>query len=333
MFRVPSRVLSPASHPLRRVAAQALPTAIGIVILNFCLLQLVPGDAVDVLAAEAGSATAETMAQLRASLGLDQSFVAQLGRYLWRLAHLDLGQSTRYHAPVAELIAARLPGTLLLMLVALCIAVTAGVAAGVVMAVWAGRWPDRLLAIAAMLLHAMPGFWVGLMMVVVFSVQLGWFPSGGNATLGADLDGLAWWRDRALHLALPAISLSTFFVSIYARLTRAAMLEVSRQDFVRTATAKGLSPLAVQLRHVLRNALIPVTTLIGLHLGNLLGGAVVIETVFGWPGMGSLALEAMLSRDYPVLLGVLLLGSLVVIAANALIDLLHAWLDPRIARE
>jgi peptide/nickel transport system permease protein len=319
-----------ASSRLRRIAAQALPTAIGIVILNFCLLQLVPGDAVDVLAAEAGSATAETMAQLRSSLGLDQSFFAQLGQYLWRLAHFDLGQSSRYHAPVAELILSRLPGTLLLMVVALAIAVVVGVACGVLMSIWAGRWPDQLLSVAAMLLHAMPGFWVALMIVVIFSVQLGWFPSGGHATLGADLQGLAWWRDRALHLTLPALSLSTFFVSIYARLTRAAMLEVNRQDFVRTATAKGLSPLAIQLRHVLRNALIPVTTVMGLHLGNLLGGSVVIETVFGWPGMGSLALEAMLARDYPVLLGVLLLGSFVVIAANALVDLLHAWLDPRI---
>lgn len=315
---------------LRRIAVQALPTMVGIVVLNFCLLQLVPGDAADVMAAEAGAATAESMAQWRANFGLDQPLLTQLAGYLNKLAHLDLGQSSRYRAPVAELIAARLPSTLLLMCVALGIAVVVGTAIGVAMSVWPGTWWDHALSVGVLFLYSMPGFWVGLMAVVVFSVQLGWFPSGGSHTLGADLQGLAQWQDRLAHLALPALALSTFFVAIYARLTRASMLEVSRQDFVRTATAKGLAPLAVQLRHVLRNALIPVTTMAGLHLSHLLGGSVVIETVFGWPGMGTLAMEAVLARDFPVLLGVLLLASLVVIVANALIDLLHAWLDPRI---
>lgn len=309
---------------------QALPKAIGIVVLNFCLLQMVPGDAADVMAAESGAATTETMAQLRARFGLDQTMFGQLTSYLGNLAHLSLGTSSRYQAPVAELIAARLPNTLLLMLTALAIAIVAGTAIGVVMSVWSGRWFDHALSVGVLLLYSMPGFWVGLMAVVAFSVLLGWFPSGGAQTLGASLAGLAWWQDRATHLVLPALALSTFFVAIYARLTRAAMLEVSRQDFVRTAAAKGLGPMAIQLRHVLRNALIPITTVAGLHLGHLLGGSVVIEAVFGWPGMGSLAMEAVLARDYAVLLGVLLLASLVVIAANALIDLLHACIDPRI---
>jgi len=325
-MRQPSRVQA----RLRRIALQAVPTVLGIVILNFCLLQLVPGDAADVLAAEAGSATAETMAQLRTHLGLDQSLFTQLYHYLDNLVHFSLGYSSRYQTPVAELILSRLPNTLVLMLAALGIAFVVGMLGGVLMSVWAGKWPDHVLSVAVLLLYSMPGFWVGLMAVVVFSVHLGWFPSGGSFTVGADLHGLAWWRDRLAHLVLPALALSTVFVAIYARLTRAAMLEVSRQDFVRTAAAKGLSPLVVQLRHVLRNALIPITTVAGLHLGNLLGGSVVVETVFGWPGMGSLALEAVLARDYQVLLGVLLLGSCVVIVANVLIDLLHAWIDPRI---
>jgi len=325
----------PASFPLLsrlcRLAAQALPTMLGIVILNFLLLQLVPGDAADVLAAESGSATAELMAQWRARFGLDQGLFTQLAHYLLGLARLDLGESLRYQTPVAGLIASRLPGTLQLMLSAWAIALAAGMAAGVVMASCAGRWPDRLLSAGVLVLYSMPGFWVGLMAVVGFAVHLGWFPSGGSFSAGSDLQGWSAWTDRAWHLALPALALSTFFVAIYARLTRAAMLEMAGQDFVRTARAKGVGPVAVQLRHVLRNALIPVTTVAGLHIGNLLGGSVVIETVFGWPGMGSLALEAVMARDFRLLLGVLLLASLVVIVANVLVDLLHAAIDPRMS--
>jgi len=166
--------------------------------------------------------------------------------------------------------------------------------------------------------------------VVLFSVKLGWLPSDSNMTVGANFTGWAMIADRAAHLVLPALALASFFVAVYARLTRASMLEVQRQDFMRTAEAKGLHPFFIQLRHALRNALIPVTTVAGMHLGNLLGGAVVIETLFSWPGMGRLALEAVLARDFSVLLGVLLLSSFLVILANMVIDLLHAWLDPRI---
>jgi peptide/nickel transport system permease protein len=216
------------------------------------------------------------------------------------------------------------------MIAALSLALTIGIVLGSVMAAFAGRWPDRLLSVAVLLLYSMPGFWVGLMAVVLFSVHLGWLPGDGDRTIGADLTVWATIRDRAAHLVLPALALASFFAAVYARLTRAAMLEVQRQDFVRTAHAKGLHPFWIQLRHVLRNALIPVTTVAGMHLGNLLGGAVVVETLFGWPGMGRLALEAVLARDYSILLGVLLLSSFLVILANAAIDVLHVWLDPRI---
>jgi peptide/nickel transport system permease protein len=198
------------------------------------------------------------------------------------------------------------------------------------MATWAGKWPDRLLSLAALLLYSTPGFWIGLMALVVFSVWLGWLPSGGNITIGADLQGLAYLKDFAAHAVLPVIALAGFFVAIYARLVRASMLEISRQDFVRTAHAKGLTPFVVTVRHVLRCALVPLTTVAGMHFGTLLGGAAVIETVFSWPGLGRLALEAVMARDYAVLLGILLLSSLTVIIANMLVDLLHAWLDPRI---
>lgn len=316
---------------LRRTAWQALPTAIGIVIFNFFLLKLLPGDAADVLAGEAGSATAETMTMLRAKFGLDQPILHQLASYLSHLAHFSLGYSPRYDMPVMQLILARLPNTLLLMGTALALAVIVGIVLGAVMAHWSGKWPDRVLSVLALLFYSTPGFWIGLLAIVLFSVRLGWLPSGGNVTIGASLHGLAWLVDIGKHVLLPAVTLAAFFVAIYARLVRAAMLEVQRQDFVRTAYAKGLHPARVTIRHVLRNALMPLTTMVGMHVGTLLGGAAVTETVFSWPGLGRLALDAVLARDFDVLLGVLLLSSLVVIAANVLVDLLQAWLDPRIA--
>jgi peptide/nickel transport system permease protein len=267
---------------------------------------------------------------LRERFGLDQPIVSQLMNFLGHLAHFDLGFSPRYNMPVLDMIMTRLPNTLLLMVTALSFALLLGILLGSVMAAWAGRWPDRLLSVVVLLFYSMPGFWVGLMAVVLFSVKLGWLPSDGSMTVGSDLSGWALVSDRASHLVLPALALASFFVAVYARLTRAAMLEVQRQDFMRTAQAKGLHPFMIQLHHALRNALIPVTTVAGMHLGNLLGGAVVVETLFGWPGMGRLALEAVLARDFSVLLGVLLLSSLLVIVANMMIDLLHAWLDPRI---
>ena len=315
---------------LRRALLRAIPTVLGIVVLNFLLLQLVPGDAADVLAGESGSATAETMTLMRRHFGLDLPLGQQLWNYLNHLAHFSLGYSPRFNMPVTDLIWSRLPNTLLLMAGALALALALGIACGAVMATWAHKWPDRLLTALSLLLYSTPGFWLGLMAVVLFSVHLGWLPSDGSATIGASLSGWDALRDRLAHAVLPTLALASVFMAIYARLTRAAMLEAQTQDYVRTALAKGRHPARIQLRHVLRNALIPVTTVAGIHLGNLLGGAVVIETVFSWPGLGRLALEAVQGRDYAVSLGVLLLSSFMVIFANLLIDLLHAWLDPRI---
>lgn len=315
---------------LRRTALQAVPTVIGIVILNFCLLQLLPGDAADVLAAEAGAATAEGMAAIRRHFGLDLPMLQQLWAYLVNLAHFDLGVSPRHNQPVLDLILARLGPTLVLMGSALGLALAGGILCGTVMAAGVGHWPDRVLSVLALVLYSTPSFWLGLMAVVLFAVKLGWLPPGGNVTIDAGFSGWGFAADYARHLVLPALAMAGFFLAIFSRLTRAAMLEVSRQDFVRTAEAKGLSPFVVTVRHVLRNALIPVTTVAGMHFGTLLGGSVVIEVVFGWPGLGRLALESVLSRDYHVLLGILFLSSLLVILANLLVDLLHAALDPRI---
>lgn len=327
------RLLSRAGRTLGRTLVQAVPTVAGIIILNFLFLQLVPGDAADVIAGESGSATAESMVAVRKQFGLDQPVLVQLWNYLDHLAHFSLGFSPRYNMPVGDLIMSRLPFTLLLMLSAFALSLVLGIAFGALMAAFARRWPDRAMSVLVLVLYSAPGFWVGLMAIVLFSVKLGWLPSGGAMTIGSDFTGWAFIADRLTHLVLPTIALACFFIAVYARLTRSAMLEVERQDFVRTAQAKGLSPFTIQVRHVLRNALIPVTTVAGLHLGNMLGGAIVVETVFGWPGMGRLALDAVMARDFSVLLGVLLLSSFVVILANVLIDLLHAWLDPRIEAE
>lgn len=318
------------ARTIRRTVIQAVPTMFGIVILNFFLLKLAPGDAADVMAAEAGSATVESMAALRSRFGLDNPILVQLVDYLNNLAHFSLGFSPRYGMPVADLIGQRLPGTLMLMLTALTIAITIGLILGSLMATFAGRIPDRLISIVSLLFYSIPSFWIGLMLILFFSVKLGWLPSGGDSTIGSRLTGLPALLDRARYMILPATSLSLFYLAIYARLTRASMLEVKSQDFVRTARAKGVSPFFVTTRHVLRNALIPITTMAGMHFGGMLGGAVVVETVYSWPGLGRLAFEAVMARDFSVLLGILLLSSLLVIVANAAVDLLQAWLDPRI---
>ncbi|MFG1477989.1 ABC transporter permease [Xanthobacter sp. V4C-4] len=315
---------------LRRTALQAVPTIIGIVILNFFLLRLTPGDAADVLAGEAGAATVETLAALKARFGFDLPVLQQLASYLGNLAQFSLGQSPRYNQPVADLIAARLPNTLSLMATALGGALAIGITLGAIMASCVGRLPDKVLSIVSLLFYSIPSFWIGLMLIVLFSVKLGWLPSGGAESIGAGLSGLDALLDRARYQVLPATALALFYVAIYARLTRGDMLEVQAQDHVRTARAKGLSPFAVTCGHVLRNALIPVTTMAGIHLAGLMGGAVVVETVYSWPGLGRLAYEAVMGRDFNVLLGILLLSSLLVVAINALIDILQAVLDPRI---
>lgn len=315
---------------LRRNLLAAIPTALGIVILNFFLLKLAPGDAADVLAAESGAATEETMRQLRASLGLDLPLLSQLVAYLSHLAQGSLGFSPRYNMPVADLILQRLPGTLLLMAFALGLAFLLGLLFGTLMALNAGRPADRALSVLTLIFYSVPGFWIGLMLIVLFSIKLGWLPAGGTETIASGLTGFDFVLDRLRHMILPGTTLALFYVAVYARLTRASVMEVAQQDYVRTARAKGLSAFAVARHHVLRNALLPVTTLAGVHIGGILGGAIVAETVFSWPGLGRLAFEAVLRRDYNVLLGVLLLSSLLVIVVNIAVDLLHAWLDPRI---
>lgn len=313
-----------------RALLQAIPAALGIVLVVFLFLQLVPGDAVDVIASQSGSATAENMAWMRAEYGLDKPVLFQFYNYLTHLAHFNLGYSPRYGTHVTTLILSRLPNTLLLMLLAQALALIVGISFGVIMAIWANKWPDRLLTLFNLLLYSLPGFWMGLVILLLFSVRLDWLPSGGSQTIGANLSGWAALADTLRHAVLPVLALSSYFIAIYARLTRSAMLEIATQDFVRTAHAKGLHPRTVALRHVLRCALMPVTTVAGMYFGNLLGGAAVIETVFNWPGLGSLAMEAIVARDFNVVLGVLLLSAFLVVIVNIVVDVLQSWLDPRI---
>jgi peptide/nickel transport system permease protein len=298
--------------------------------LNFGIVHLAPGDVADVLAGESGAASPEFIADLRARFGLDKPLWMQFLIYMGQIAHFDLGYSFRFSRPVAELVLERLPATLMLMIPTLFFAFVTGSALGVAAARRAGKWSDAAVSVAALFFYAMPIFWIGVMMIVLFSVKLGWLPTGGMMTIGTGLSGLPMILDILRHMAMPVVALSLFHTAFYARLMRASMLEIFTQDFVTTARAKGISETRIVYRHVLRNALLPVVTVLGLHIANLLGGAVLVETVFSWPGLGRLAFDSVLSRDVNLLLGILLCSSVLVIITNLTIDAIYQWLDPRI---
>jgi peptide/nickel transport system permease protein len=324
----------PFARDLRFVARRllkALPLLLAVVLFNFCLLKLAPGDAAEVLAGESAAATPEYLAELRARFGLDQPVHVQLFHYVWKLAQFDLGYSFRHNMSVRELIMGRLPATLLLMASALTLAVTIGAMLGVLASNKVNSWRDTLISVFAMLSFATPVFWMGLMMIVLFSVNLGWLPSSGMETIASGRTGFSYILDVSRHMVMPVATLALFYVAVYTRVMRASMLEVFNQDYVTTARAKGLSENRITFRHVLRNALLPLVTLLGVQMGTMLGGSVLVETVFSWPGLGRLAFEAVFQRDINLLLGILLSCSFVVIAANILVDVAYTKLDPRIA--
>ncbi|THF65259.1 ABC transporter permease [Pseudothauera rhizosphaerae] len=313
----------------RRLAA-ALPALLIILAGLFLLLQLAPGDTVDALVAQIGGADATVIEELRRHYALDRSASSRLLDYLWRLVHLDLGESAIYGKPVIDVIVERIPPTLLLMGSALALAFGFGMVLGIVAALRVNRWPDTLISTLGLVFYATPSFWFGLMGIFVFAVYLGWLPAGGYGTIASGLAGWAHIADIAWHLTLPVVTLALIFLAIYLRIMRASMLEVSTLDFVRTARAKGLPESRVVTRHVLRNALLPMVTLIGLQTGTMLGGSVVVECVFALPGLGRLAYESVMQRDLNTLLGVVFISALLVIAINFIVDLLYARLDPRI---
>ncbi|MGH8130174.1 MAG: ABC transporter permease [Steroidobacteraceae bacterium] len=311
--------------------AKALTVVLAIVALNFLLLRLAPGDPATVLAGEAGASDAQFLAQIRRDYGLDRPLPEQLAAYVGNVLRLNLGHSYRQRRDVAGIIFERVPATLLLTGSAFVLALLGGVSLGVLAATRVGRWTDSLITVLALGFYAMPLFWIGLLFILLFSVQLGLLPAFGMYSVGAGHTGFAHAVDVARHLILPTATLGLFYVAIYARLTRAAMLEVQTQDFVRTARAKGLPPGRITRVHILRNAILPVITMAGVQAGQLVGGAIVVETVFAWPGIGRLAFDALAQRDYNVLLGVFLTSAVMVILFNLLTDVLYRIVDPRIA--
>jgi len=318
------------AYVIRRLL-QAVPVVFAILMLNFLLLHLAPGDAAQVLAGEAGSATPEYMAQLRQRFGLDRPLAVQLLFYLKQMLVLDLGFSFRHSMPVLDLIVARLGPTVLLMVTTLVVSVSAGVALGLLAASRAGRWQDTLISVLALISYATPLFWVGLMLIVIFSVKLGWLPTSGMETVGAFHEGWTRVLDIGRHLILPALSLSLFYLALYVRLMRAAVLEQAGMDYVTTARAKGLNEARIILTHVLRNAVLPVVTVAGVQVGGLLGGSVVVESVFAWPGLGLLAFQSLFARDFNLLLGIFFLSACLVVVLNLAVDVVHTLLDPRIS--
>ncbi|HEU0231394.1 MAG TPA: ABC transporter permease [Burkholderiaceae bacterium] len=316
----------------RRIASGVVMIC-AVIILNFLLLSAAPGDISDVLAVQAGGATAEQTAQIRKDLGLDKSLVSRLVTYVEQVAQGHLGKSLFYNDSVSSLIAQRLPNTLILVLPAMFIAVVLGTLLGVLSAYKRGGPLNFGVTFLSLAGFAAPVFWSGMVLLIVFAYWLPWFPPSGMFNIGGEPEGLdALWQILH-HLVLPVISLSMVYLAQYSRQARATMLDVLGSDYVRTARAKGLRERAVVYRHALKNAILPVLTLAGLQFSHALAGAVLVETVFNWPGLGRLAFDAVLNRDYPLMLGILLVSAILVVVANILVDWLYSVIDPRIKLE
>jgi peptide/nickel transport system permease protein/oligopeptide transport system permease protein len=295
----------------------AVPVLLGVVFVVMLTVDLLPGDAVTLMLGE--HATQDAVAKLRDHLGLDKPFLVRYLEYVGRVVRGDLGRSIQQNRPVAAELADAWPATLELTIAALVLAAVAGIVAGVASAVWPNSIFDALARLGSLFGLSMPIFWTGLVLIVVFSLWLNWLPVGGAGSL--------------THLILPAVTLALPSVAMIARMTRAAVLDVLREDYVRTARAKGLGEFWVLARHALRNAFIPILTLLGLQSGQLMGGAVLTETVFAWPGLGRLMVKAIFARDYILLQGAVLVFALAFVVINLLVDLSYGLLDPRIGRQ
>lgn len=301
-----------------------------VIVLNFSMIHLAPGDVADTIAADAGGATEETMAAIREEYGLDQPFVVQLGRYLARVATLDLGQSYFYNRDVLDLILERLPATLLLVISAQLVALVVGTLLGVYAARNSRGLVSHLVTLFALFGYAAPVFWTGILLLIAFSLKIPLFPVAGMVDVTIEGGWFVRALDIAHHLVLPMLTLATIFFALYSRLCRASMLEVLGSDYVRTARAKGLTPREVTLKHALKNALPPVVTLAGLQFSAVISGAVLVETVYSWPGLGQLALTSILARDTPTILGILFFSAVVVIIGNLITDAVLRAIDPRL---
>ena len=311
-------------HYILRRLLQTVPVLFGVSLLVFAIMHVVPGDPVRLIAGP--DAPESVIARVRAELGLERPLYVQYVSFLSRALHGDLGRSLRSRSPVAGEILSRFPATLELTTVSMVMAVLVGIPLGLIAAVRRSSWVDYLAMGTSLATLSMPIFWVAIVAIWLFSLHLGWLPVSGRG-------GPVWHWEGLRHVLLPAATLATTSVAIISRLTRSGMLDVLGREYVTTARAKGVPPSSVVGKHALANALIPVVTVVGLQYGFLLGGAVVTETIFAWPGVGRLAITAILQRDYPVVQGCVLLVAVVFVLVNLLVDLLYGWLDPRIRYE
>jgi peptide/nickel transport system permease protein len=321
--------MSRALRLVRRRLAGSVIVLLIVICGGFLLLEAAPGDAVDAYVVSIGG-DAGLAAELRAQWGLDRSAWARFGAYAYALVQGDLGWSVAFSRPIRDVILERLPATLLLMGSAVLVSFTLGSLLGIVAGARPGSLRDRLLSTGSLALYAVPGFWLGLVLIVVFAVQLRWLPLGGFETIASGKAGLARAADIARHLLLPVAALGMIYMALYLRLMRAGMVEVWRSDFILAARARGLSRRRIVLAHVARNALLPLFTMLGLQSAAMLGGSVVIESVFAIPGLGRLAQEAVAARDTPLLLGIILSSAVLVILVNLMVDIAYAALDPRV---
>lgn len=303
---------------------------LAVLVLNFSMMHLAPGDVADTISQSMGGADEEILNQIRADYGLDQPFYVQLGRYIGNVLQFDLGYSFFYNKPVTELILQRLPATLLLVFVAQILALIIGVVLGVVSARKPNGMASHFVTMLALFGYAAPVFWTGILLLIGFSLNVQWFPVAGMRDLTVEGGFWVHFFDVARHMVLPVITLGSIFLALYSRLSRATMMEVLGSDYVRTAKAKGLTEREVVYKHALKNSLSPVITLAGLQFSAVISGAVLVEAVFSWPGLGTLAFQSIIARDTPTILGILFFSALVVIVGNLLTDMALRLVDPRL---
>lgn len=315
---------------LFRRIVQAVPVLAIVAMGVFFLLEMAEGDAVDAYLAGIGAGDAGFAADLRERYGLGEGTVTRFLTYVMRLVQFDLGQSVAFSRDVLSVILERLPNTFLMMVSAIMLSASMGVLLGGVAALRRGGPVDAGITVGALILNAMPGFWLGLLGIILFAVKLRWLPIGGLSTLDADYGPIGTTLDVARHLVLPVTTLALTYLALYVRLMRGAMIEVGESGWVTAARSRGVPERNVVLRHIGRPALLPVVTMIGLQSGTLLGGSVIIESVFSIPGLGSLAFEAVKQRDLQLLAGILLAGTVLVVVVNILVDVIYGFLDPRV---